>query len=136
MTEGGGSSGQGKDPSPWEWVVAALSTLLVLGVLAFTGYEAATSDRVPPLLGARVDSVVAMADGGYLALLTVRNTGQSTAAGVLVEGELRRADGTAERAEATVDFVPGEGSREAGLIFRSDPRRFPLEVRVLGFDRP
>jgi uncharacterized protein (TIGR02588 family) len=41
-----------------------------------------------------------------------------------------------ERSEATIDFVPARSSRHGGLVFKNDPRRYRMEVRPVGFDRP
>jgi uncharacterized protein (TIGR02588 family) len=66
----------------------------------------------------------------------VIDDGDATAAGVLVQGELRSNTGLVERSEATLDFVPARSWRPGGLVFTTDPRAQRLEVRPLGLDRP
>jgi uncharacterized protein (TIGR02588 family) len=55
---------------------------------------------------------------------------------VQVEGELRADTGVVERSESTVGFVPARSWRKGGLVFRAEPARYRLEVRVVGYDRP
>jgi uncharacterized protein (TIGR02588 family) len=66
-----------------------------------------------------VDSV-AKASSGYLARITVHNTGGSTAAQVEIEGELT-VGGEMERSEVTLDYVPDRSQKHAGLMFRRNP---------------
>lgn len=138
---GGGSNGRGNDPavrekvSPLEWIVAALGALLVLGAAGFLLRDALGTDPAPPRIAIEVDSVVRSGEG-YLVEFRVRNRGSTTAAGLLVEGEIRDGAGALETSEVTFDFVPAEGVRRAGLFFTRDPGRHRLEIRPKGYDRP
>lgn len=121
--------------SQWEWVAAGISTLLVLGAVGFMGYEALVGPSGPPRLRIEVDSIMA-AQGGYLVEFRVHNSGPATAAALLVKGELHADTGTVETSEVTIQFVPGEAARRAGLYFSHDPRLYRLEIRPKGYDRP
>jgi uncharacterized protein (TIGR02588 family) len=121
--------------SPLEWVVAGLGTLLVLGTAGFLVRDAASGSSSPPRITVAVDSVLP-AGAGYLVEFTARNGGETTAAGLVVEGEMRSGDGSVERSEVTIDFLPAGGSRRAGLFFSEDPRGHRLEIRPKGYDRP
>jgi uncharacterized protein (TIGR02588 family) len=120
-----------------EWVVAGISTLLVLGVVAFLLYDAITSPATLPEIRVVVDSVVATRTS-FIAHFTAQNLGGSTAAGVRISGVLRAAGDTAavERSTATLDFVPASSNRRGGLFFTHDPRRYRLTVRAEGFNLP
>lgn len=122
-------------PSLSEWVVAALGLLTVLYVLGFLTYEAVAGDTSVPNPLLRVVSVQEV-QGGYLAQVEVRNRGGDTAAGLIVEGTLRQGDQDIEISETTLDYLPGQSVREAGLFFSQDPRRYRLELRSLGFQEP
>ncbi|HEX7335691.1 MAG TPA: TIGR02588 family protein [Gemmatimonadales bacterium] len=118
-----------------EWIVAILSAALVLGVLGFLLYDGIRSPRTAPEVTVEVDSIQA-AGPGYLVLFRARNTGRSTAAEVVVEGELESDTGKVETSETTIDYVPAEGEQRGGLFFRQDPRRLRLKLRAHGYREP
>jgi len=64
------------------------------------------------------------------------NGGDATYADLEVEGTLRGTSGREERATATLDYLHGRSSREAGLFFTSDPARGTLDLSPKGFRRP
>lgn len=134
-----GRAGEGRrtrgSTSPWEWVAAGISLLLVLGAIGFMAYEAIGAPDGPPRIHVEVDSVVAGGDS-YLVEVRIRNSGPSTAADLVVEGQLHADTGVVETSEVTIQFVPGGATRRAGLFFRLDPRLYRMEIRPKGFDRP
>lgn len=129
-------SGGGGAASRWEWVAAGVSLLILLGVLGFLLYDAVDSTSTPPRVEVVVDSVGPAGPAGFLVTFTATNSGDETAGGVLVQGELRSDTGLVESAEATLSYVPSHSSRSGGLIFQHDPRRYALQVRPRGYDRP
>ena len=121
--------------SRWAWVAAAVSTLLVLGVIGSLLYDAVARPRTPPAVTVQADSVL-RSGGLWLVRFQARNGGHETAAGVKVQGELREGARPVESAEAVLDYVPGESVRRGGLYFRADPRAYHLELRALGYQEP
>lgn len=140
---GGGSEGEngsgekrdGSGTSGWEWAIAAVGALVVLSAVAFLLHDALTSPSTSPRIEIMVDSVVAT-EHGHVVEFRARNHGYRTAAGLLVEGEIRSDTGTVEKAEATIDYVPAQSSRRGGLLFEHDPRSYTLEIRGKGYDTP
>jgi len=122
-------------PSPLEWAVGAVSLALVLAVAGFILNDAVRNPASPPRITFEVDSIV-RAGRGHLVEFRARNTGRSTAAGVEVEGELLGDTGSVETTQVTIDYVPARGTTAAGLFFSEDPRRYRLEIRPKGYDRP
>ena len=118
-----------------EWIVALFSAAMVLALLGFLVYQGVASPRTPPDVTIVVDSIQ-KAGQGYLVLFRARNGGRTTAAEVLVEGELEVDTGKVERSETTIDYVPARGEQEGGLYFRGDPRRFRLRLRAHGYRDP
>jgi uncharacterized protein (TIGR02588 family) len=118
-----------------EWIVAIASAALVLGVLGFLIYDGVRSPRTPPDVTIEVDSIKTTGQG-YLVLFRARNLGRTTAAEVLVEGELEADTGKVETSETTIDYVPAEGEERGGLYFRQDPRRLRLKLRAHGYREP
>lgn len=129
----------GKDRAPntskAEWIVAAVSAALVLAVLVFLIYDDVRHPLTPPDINLEVDSIQA-AGPGFLVLLRARNRGRSTAADVMVEGELQADTGRVETSQTTIDYVPGGGEQQVGLYFSQDPRRLRLQLRAHGYREP
>lgn len=118
-----------------EWIVASFSAALVLALLGFLVYEGVRSPEMPPDVTVEVDSIQ-KAGSGYLVLFRARNSGRTTAAEVLVEGELEDGSGKVERSETTIDYVPARGEQHGGLYFRGDPQRSRLRLRAHGYRDP
>lgn len=121
--------------SAWEWVVAAASLLLVLATIGFMLQEALGNAKTPPHIVITVDEVVATGSG-YVVEFSATNRGTTTAASLMIEGELADASGVVERSHATIDYLPAESTRTGGVMFSKDPRRFRLRIRPTGYDRP
>ena len=111
-----------------EWSVFTVSLVLVTAVTAYLGYEAFhESGREPTFtfeFGApsRQDSL-------YVLPVTVRNTGDQTAADVHVA-----VAGGAEEAQIVFDYVPRHSAREGAALFRTPPRS--PQARVQSYSRP
>jgi uncharacterized protein (TIGR02588 family) len=130
------SGHQRSKPPLWETAAAVLGAVIVGATIAFMVYEAVTTPADPvPQLAVRVDTVVSYADG-HVVEFRATNTGHATAANVQIRGQLTADTGVVERSESTVDFVPARSWRRGGLIFKADPARHRVELRVVGFDRP
>ena len=121
--------------SHWEWIAAAASLLLVLGAIGFLLFDARNSPRSAPSIRIAIDSIITAGDG-LLVEFHARNAGTTTAAGVRVEGRLSSDSGVVETSEVTLDYVPGESARSAGLFFSLDPREHRLDIRPTGYERP
>ncbi len=120
---------------PLEWAAAALGLLVALLLLAILGREAvAGRDDPVPVLVAEVERVVATPTG-HVVEVRVRNLSDQTAAAVQVEGKIK-AGQEEETSSATIDYVPGRSQATGGIIFSSDPRGSPLELRVTGYEVP
>jgi uncharacterized protein (TIGR02588 family) len=124
------------DPaSPWEWAVAALGLLLIVGVIGYMAYYAVTAQPGPPRIIAVRESIEPNGEG-YLVTVRIANHGTSTAAALQIEGKLLEAGRTVETSEATIDYVPRRSERKAGLMFSRDPARYRLVIRPMGYTEP
>jgi uncharacterized protein (TIGR02588 family) len=119
-----------------EWAAAAVGGAILAAMIGYMLWTALARPEEPPELSVRIEAV-RPAGESYLVEFIARNDGQTTAAAVLVSGELTpgRA-GAVERSEAQLDFVPKRSERRGGLIFGSDPARGTLALRVEGFSYP
>lgn len=117
-----------------EWIIAAVSSVVVAAMTGFLLYQAFTNGTPVPALDVVVERVVAT-PGGYRVEIRAANNGDATASGVTIRGEVR-ADGQTETAEVTLDYVPAQSSQDASLMFRNDPARYRVTVRALGYTVP
>ncbi len=64
------------------------------------------------------------------------NSGNATAASLVVEGVLTRGGVAIESSVITVDYVAAGSERGAALFFSNDPRQGQLSVRAKGYIEP
>ena len=88
-----------------------------------------------PIIEATVEQVSPTA-AGYVVEVALRNRSLSTVAAVTVEGVLERGGQTVETSSTTIDYVPGESIRCAGLFFKEGASQLELDVRALGYAEP
>lgn len=125
-----------KPPKNWlEWLVFAVSLLLILATAGVLVYEMNSLGEKPPdpqmLLG------VAEPHDGYFALpVTVENRGDATAENVHLAVELQLPSGEKERGEFDLPYLPRRATRQAWVTFRHDPSKGKLEPLVLGYQKP
>lgn len=120
--------GQGHIPV-LEWVTAAASLVVVLGLLAFLLTSDVAPEGAVPALDARLVRVVHLPSAD-VAEIIVRNESPVPAAAVEIEGE---AGG--EVSHATIDYVPGYAERRIGLQFAQKAGVTPT-IRVTGYAEP
>ncbi len=119
----------------WEWLTAAAGLILVSAAIGSTLYRAATEESTPPKLEISVDSIAPNGDG-YLVKFTVKNTGNQTAAALIVEGELKNGAESIETSTATLAYAPSNSERRGGLFFTQNPNQFNLQIRAAGYEEP
>lgn len=121
---------------PWlEWAASAVGIVIVIGILAILGRDAFTGGASAPVVRVEAGDVTAHA-GGFTLQVRARNPSGATAAQVEIEGVLRDGERVVESARLLLDFVPAGSSRSGGLYFASDPRRFDVRLRALGYADP
>ena len=119
-----------------EWIAAGIGLLLTLGILGSISWEAVKGGgEAAPAIEVTVERVTPVA-AGYVVEVRARNHSPATAAAVQIEGELDKGSAEPVTSSATIDYVPGESDRRAGLFFTDDPRAHKLEVRALGYAKP
>jgi len=129
------SRGRPKETPIWEWIIAAVGLILVVGAIGSTLYRAVTEESTPPKLEVTVDSIQSNGDG-YLVKFRVVNSGNQTAAAANIEGELKSGEETAETSSAALTYVPANSERRGGLFFTKNPRQFHLQIRATGYEEP
>ncbi len=114
-----------------EWISAAIGLVLSIAAIGFVAWDGLQADGRAPQITVQA-TAIRPAPGGFLVEVEARNLSRETAAAVEIEGAL--ADG--ETARIQFDYVPGQGRRTGGLLFRTDPRSAGLELNVRGYSIP
>lgn len=124
-----------KKPPVWEWIIAAIGLILVVGAIGTMFYRAMTEESTPPMLAFSVVSIEPV-DSGFLVSFSVANSGSQTAAGLTVEGVLKSGEENAETSTATLTYAPANSIRHGGFFFSKNPNYHVLQIRALGYEKP
>ncbi|MBO3760837.1 TIGR02588 family protein [Ciceribacter sp. L1K23] len=118
-----------------EWVTGVVSGLLVASLVIWIAYEAVAGEQKPPELVVHATQVEQIA-GGFRVSFDVQNRSGTTAAAVVVRGELSDGDETVEDAEITFDYVPAQSKSSGAVIFDRDPAELSMSLRPVGYTEP
>ncbi|OLP58080.1 TIGR02588 family protein [Xaviernesmea oryzae] len=118
-----------------EWATGLTATILVVAMIGWVAYDAATGTHAEPEL---VVTITAQrpAAGGTQVSFTISNTGKRSAAGVPVTGLLVRDGIVKERREVTFDYVPAQSHEDGVLIFTEDPSGAQIDLHASGYRDP
>jgi uncharacterized protein (TIGR02588 family) len=120
-----------------EWVTLAVSSLLVLGLVALTSYLYLTASTDPAAVTVQPSlSDVYQAGNRFYLPVTVLNSGGKTAEEVRLRVTLTDAAGHTETSDFQIQFLAGGGSNRAVAAFGSDPRQGQLDAAVVSFLEP
>ncbi len=123
------------EKNPLEWTVFFVGLAVILATVGFLVWDAVTARGAAPDLQVQLGASEP-GSGGFTVPVTVRNQGDETAEGVLVEVTLDLPGAPPERAEVEMAFVPRRSRREAWVTFRHDPRQGRLTGRTVGYEKP
>lgn len=118
-----------------EWLLGSIGVVLFIGAIVFLLYEGTRGHDQPAAVEIRVDDIIQVGDS-YLVRYRARNRGTLTLVDLHVSARVFDGSTERERAEATIDFLPGESSRKGGFYLREDPRKYRLDIRVNGYQEP
>lgn len=131
----GGSQSRKGGTSRAEWIAAGVAAVLLAAALIYLAVSGLMRGGGPPRI--EVVSLGVARDGTeYLVRFRARNSGDRTAAQVVIAGELRQGDSTVEKSQVTLPYLPIEATRRGGLFFRHDPSAYQLSLRAEGFMVP
>lgn len=118
-----------------EAAAACVGALLALGTIGIIVWDGITHADRPALITLRAEAVHAH-ESGYVVEIVALNSGDETAAGLLVEGSLRQGSEIIETSEMTLDYVARWSQRRGALYFSEDPRSYQLDLRAKGYAEP
>ncbi len=119
----------------WEWIIAGVGLILVIGSISLTLYRAFTEKSTPPILSISLDSASPI-ENGFLVRFSVKNTGNQTAADLNIEGVLKNGEEIEETSTMALTYVPANSNRQGGLFFTKNPNELDLQIRALGYSVP
>jgi uncharacterized protein (TIGR02588 family) len=118
-----------------EWVVFAISAMLILSTLGYLSYDAVTQTNAPASIIVQLGEPM-MGERNVMVPVAVMNEGNETVENVQVEVVWSHGD-TQERSEFIIDLLPRHATREGWATFSGDPQvNGRLQSQVLGYQRP
>lgn len=117
-----------------EWLLAAMSALLVLALLGFLVLDAVTRPDTGPSFALQVVSAKVVGEATYVDV-TVRNLGAQAAADVVVQGQSGE-DSEPNAAEAILDYAPPGSDAHVTLVFDQLVQAGSVQLRISGFREP
>lgn len=119
-----------------EWIVFAVSLVLVAGTLAYLIWDGATKSEQPPFVAVELGATIQEGDR-YIIPVTLRNEGGQAAKAVTVEVALMVDGQELEKGQIQVDYLPRSSSRRGRVVFTEDPATADeIQTHVLGYELP
>lgn len=119
-----------------EWIVFAISFVLVAITLGYLVYDITTVSDTPPVFEFQLGKAQPKSNY-FLVPVSVINRGDETAAGVHVEVTLESGGKEQESADFEIPFLPRHSTGKGWVTFHNDPRTVEqMKARVLGFEKP
>ncbi len=123
------------NPHWMEWLTGLASAALIATLIGYVGWNAATEEMEPPEFAIEATGMERVG-GGYRITFDIENRANSTAAAVIVRGELKRGDESVESVDVSFDYVPGESQSSGAILFMTDPGSAQLTLRAVGYADP
>ncbi|MBW8285167.1 MAG: TIGR02588 family protein [Rhizobium sp.] len=123
------------NPHWMEWLTGLVSAALIATLIGYVGWNAVTDEMVPPEFAIEATGMERMT-GGYRITFDIENRANTSAAAVIVRGELLRGNESVESVDVTFDYVPGESQSTGAILFSTDPGSAQLKLRAIGYTDP
>ena len=128
------SKSQGRGKNALEWVVFAMSSALVIAMIAVLVMTAIGWEGRPPDLAAKLGEPE-LKDGVVTVAVEVTNHGDIAASDVEIE-VVRSAGGEEQSSNVVLDFVPRHGTRRGQVSFPDATEVGSFKVAGIGFAEP
>lgn len=124
-----------RQPHWIEWMTGAVSAALVAMLIGWIAWDALTPEDDSPELSVRMLDTEAR-ENGHQVRFEVMNAARTTAADVVVRGQLIDGDQIVEAVETTLDYVPMQSKASGGLIFQRAPGELSVRIAAIGYSDP
>ncbi|PPJ46142.1 TIGR02588 family protein [Rhizobium sp. KAs_5_22] len=123
------------DPHWLEWLTGLIALTVIAALIGCVGWNALTERMEPPEFAIEATGMEHV-PGGYRITFDIENRANSTAAAVIVRGELTRGEESVESVDVTFDYVPGQSQSSGAILFSTDPGSARLTLRAIGYTDP
>lgn len=119
-----------------EWLIFAVSLLLVISTLGYLIYDAKLSSETPPNIEVQLGETQPQGQNFLVPVIAI-NKGEQTAETVQIEVVLEKDGKEEESAELEIQFLPRGAKRSGWVTFETDPRTVDkIKSRAVGFEKP
>jgi len=118
-----------------EWVVGAVSAILVACLILYLGYQALFGETRPPDLLPTVERIDQF-NNGTVVMLAVANRGDEAAAAVTVFASASDASGRALRKQIEFDYIAAHAVRRGAFVFPGPISSDALDLEIGGYTEP
>lgn len=119
-----------------EWIIFAVSLVLVVSTLGYLIYDASTVGEAPPSIEFQLGETQQRSQQ-FIIPVSVTNQGDHTAEGVQIEVVLENGGKELESAEFEIAFLPRRATRSGWVTFQTDPRTAErIKTRAVGYEKP
>lgn len=118
-----------------EWVVGAVSAILVGCLILYLGYQALFGQTRPPDLVTTVERIDKL-NNGTVIMVAVANRGDEAAAAVTVFASASDASGRALRKQIEFDYIAAHAVRRGAFVFPGPISSDAVDVDIGGYTEP
>ncbi|MBD2609642.1 TIGR02588 family protein [Scytonema hofmannii FACHB-248] len=119
-----------------EWVTFSAATLILTGIVGLVCYTWVNDKHEPPILSVTNKQKIRQVNGQFYVPFEIINTGGETAESVQIMAELKINNEVIETGEQQIDFLSTSEREEGAFIFKTDPRKGQLTLRVASYKSP
>jgi uncharacterized protein (TIGR02588 family) len=119
-----------------EWVTFSAATLILTVIVGLVIYTWVNDKHEPPILSVTNKQKIREVNGQFYVPFEIINTGGETAESVQIMAELKINNEVIETGEQQIDFLSTSEKEEGAFIFKSDPRKGQLSLRVASYKSP
>jgi uncharacterized protein (TIGR02588 family) len=119
-----------------EWVTFSIATLILTVIVGLVCYTWVNDKHEPPILSVTNKQKIREVDGQFYVPFEIINNGGETAESVQIMAELKINNEVIEIGEQQIDFLSTSEKEEGAFIFKTDPRKGQLTLRVASYKSP
>ncbi|WP_017314591.1 TIGR02588 family protein [Mastigocladopsis repens] len=122
--------------TPAEWVTLSAASFILAVVVSLVGYTWVNEKDQPPILSVSNKQAIREVDGQFYVPFEVANSGGETAESIQIMAELQINGKVEETGDMQIDFLSGGEKEKGAFVFRQDPRKGQLTIRVSSYKLP